>query len=160
MALVAGRGEFYQAAQEITKLSVGRGATVATFIQWQDALAWFAGQSGKDASPAIEESETESPVAIPCPRDVVVPYALRERIETAGIELNGLDCPLRLDFAAWHPSMPDIAELTVTTERAGTALRATAAVRVSRLDDEDYVVSAVVSAITSVFARAELEPVR
>ena len=44
MALVARPGEFYEAANAITALSVERGATVATFTAREDALAWLTAQ--------------------------------------------------------------------------------------------------------------------
>ena len=46
MALVARAGEFYEAANTITALSIDRGATVAAFTDRQDALAWFSARSG------------------------------------------------------------------------------------------------------------------
>lgn len=49
MALVARPGEFYEAANAITALSVGRGATVAAFTAREDALAWLTGPSRIDS---------------------------------------------------------------------------------------------------------------
>ena len=53
--------------------------------------------------------------------DVVIPYTLRERIETTRVDVDGHDCPLRLDSASGRPVFePEVAEFTVSTEYGGS----------------------------------------
>jgi hypothetical protein len=137
LALVSRPGEPYESALELTRVSVNRGACVAAFTDMQEAFAWLTGPSG---SARLSD-------------DVVIPYTLREKIETTHVELGGHDCALRLDSAAGRPvAAPDVAEVTVSTEYEGSSRLATVDVRVSSLDDEDYVVSAVVNAMKAVLA--------
>ena len=49
---------------------------------------------------------------------------------------------------------PEVAEVTVSTEYCGSSRCATVDLRVSSLDDEEYVVSAVVDAMRVVLAGA------
>lgn len=92
------------------------------------------------------------------PADVVIPYTLREKIETTPVDVDGHDCTLRLDSAAGRPvAEPDVAEIAVSTKYEGLPRRATVSVRVSSLDDEDYVVSAVVNAMRAVLAGARAQ---
>ena len=55
---------------------------------------------------------------------------------------------------------PEVAEFTVSTEYGGSPQRATVDVRVSSLDDEEYVLSAVVNAMRVVLAGARTAPDR
>ena len=74
---------------------------------------------------------------------MVIPYTLREKIETTRVDVDGHDCPLRLDSAAGRPLFePEIAEVTVSTDYGGSRSCATVDVRVSSLDDEEYVLVA------------------
>lgn len=153
VAMVARPGEFYEAAVSITALSVDRGATVAAFTERHEALAWLARYSA--AEPLAETESGAVCDARLVPEEVVIPYALREKIETTHVDVDGHDCPLRLDSAAGRPVFgPEVAELTVSTEYGGSPRRATVDLRVSSLDDEDYVVSAVVDAMRGVLAGA------
>jgi hypothetical protein len=62
---------------------------------------------------------------------------------------------LWLDSAAGRPVIdPEVAEVTVSTEYEGCARLATVDVRVSSLDDEEYVVSVVLNAMRAVLAGA------
>lgn len=140
LALVATPGASYEPARDIADLSVSRGATVAAFMDRQEALAWLTGES--TSSKRLADG-------------VFIPYTLREKIETTHLDVDGYDCPLRLDSAAGRPMVePDVAEVTVSTEYRGSARLATVDVRVSSLDDEDYVVSTVVNAMKAVLAGA------
>ena len=86
---------------------------------------------------------------------MVIPYTLRERIETTRVDVDGHMCPLRLDSAAGRPIFePEVAEVTVSTDYCGSSRCATVDLRVSSLDDEEYVVSAVVNAMRVVLAGA------
>jgi hypothetical protein len=141
LALVGTPGASYEPARDITDLSVSRGATVAAFMDRQEALAWLTGES---SSKRLADG-------------VFIPYTLREKIETTHLDVDGYDCPLRLDSAAGRPVVePDVAEVTVSTEYRGSARLATVDVRVSSLDDEDYVVSTVVNAMKAVLAGAHV----
>ena len=85
--------------------------------------------------------------------EVVIPYTLREKIETTRVDVDGYACPLRLDSASGRPVFePEIAEVTVSTDYFGSPRCATVDLRVSSLDDEEYVVSAVVDAMRVVLA--------
>lgn len=146
----------HHAAREISVMAVGRGASVAAFTERDDACAWIVGQ----AAPAPAAAP---PTAAPRPAParsrvsdgVVIAYALRDRIESAVLDVNGKGCSLRLDAAAgWPADEPDFAELTVSTDYAGAARQATVDLRVSHLDDEDYVVATVITAMQAVLAGA------
>jgi hypothetical protein len=158
LAILARPGEFHQAALDITELSVNRGAIVAAFSDRHEALAWVTGGGNAEVS-AVEFGTLPSiPGAQRVLDGVVIPYTLREKIETTLLDVNGHDCPLHLDSAAGRPVFePDVAEVTVSTEFGGAARRATVDVRVSSLDDEDYVVSAVVDAMRAVLAGAQMQ---
>jgi hypothetical protein len=141
LAIVGMPGASYEPARDITDLSVSRGTTVAAFMDRQEALAWLTGESA--SSKRLADG-------------VFIPYTLREKIETTHLDVDGYDCPLRLDSAAGRPVVePDVAEVTVSTEYRGSAKLATVDVRVSSLDDEEYVVSAVVNAMKAVLAGAQ-----
>jgi hypothetical protein len=147
--------EFHAAATEVAQFSATRGATVAAFTDRKEALAWMTEQSAAlDADPVVHDASTGS-TRRRVPNGVVIPYTLREKIETTHVEVDGRACSLRLDSAAGRPAAdPDIAEVTVSTSVAGFAQRATADVRVSRLDDEDYVLGALVDAMKAALASA------
>jgi hypothetical protein len=141
LAIVGMPGASYEPARDITDLSVSRGTTVAAFMDRQEALAWLTGESA--SSKRLADG-------------VFIPYTLREKIETTHLDVDGYDCPLRLDSAAGRPMVePDVAEVTVSTQYRGSARLATVDVRVSSLDDEEYVVSAVVNAMKAVLAGAQ-----
>ena len=142
-------------AREISILAVGRGANVAAFVTREDAGAWIAGQDVRAgaAAPVIEAAPRAPSTRARVSDGVVIAYALRDRIESAVLEVGGLDCSLRLDAAAgWPADEPDFAELTVSTDYAGAACRARVDLRVSSLDDEEYVVATVVTAMKAVLA--------
>jgi hypothetical protein len=144
VALVGRPGEFYESALEIARVSLNRGATVAAFTDIDEAFGWLRGPSGSSTRVA---------------EDVVIPYTLREKIETTHVDMGGYGCALRLDSAAGRPvAAPDVAEVTVSTEYKGSPRLATVDVRVSSLDDEEYVVSAVVNAMKAVLAGAAVRP--
>ena len=139
---------------EITALSVARGAVVAPFTSRSAALAWLATAFGADL-PTDLDRDARTAAARRVHDDVVIPYTLRERIETTRVDVDGHDCPLRLDSASGRPVFePEVAEFTVSTEYGGSPRRATVDVRVSSLDDEEYVLSAVVNAMRVVLAGA------
>jgi hypothetical protein len=141
LAIVGMPGASYEPARDITDLSVSRGTTVAAFMDRQEALAWLTGESA--SSKRLADG-------------VFIPYTLREKIETTHLDVDGYDCPLRLDSAAGRPMVePDVAEVTVSTQYRGSARLATVDVRVSSLDDEEYVVSAVVNAMKAVLVGAQ-----
>jgi hypothetical protein len=119
-------------------------------------IAWLI-----DPTPPVPEPATEIEPAPPKLRPnrhsdwVAIPYTLREKIETTRLEVEGHTCPLWLDSAAGRPVIdPEVAEVTVSTEYEGCARLATVDVRVSSLDDEEYVVSVVVNAMRAVLANA------
>lgn len=145
----------YQSAREVTHLAVSRGATVAAFTDRAAALAWLMGKPDA-AEPAAAEPPRFRRSALRRVSDgVVIPYALREKIESALVEVEGHGCPLRLDSAAGRPAEePDLAEVTVSTDYGGASRLATVELRVSSLDDEDYVVAAIVNAMKAVLAGA------
>lgn len=154
MALVSTPGEAQAAALEIARLAVSRGAIVGAFTCRDEAIAWLT-----DPAPPVPELATEVEPALPTPRPkrlsdwVAIPYTLREKIETTCLEVEGHACPLWLDSAAGRPVIdPEVAEVTVSTEYEGSARLATVDVRVSSLDDEEYVVSVVVNAMRAVLA--------
>ncbi|MEN3338820.1 MAG: hypothetical protein V7647_2496 [Acidobacteriota bacterium] len=153
IAIIAKSGQCYESAVCITTLSVDRGARVAAFTDRHEAIAWLAA-----CAPAAPIEFPESGLlsdAKLIPEEVVIPYALRERIETTRVDVDGHDCALRLDSAQGRPVLePEVAEVTVSTEYRGSARRATVDLRVSSLDDEEYVVSAVVNAMRVVLAGA------
>jgi hypothetical protein len=153
IAIVAKSGQCYESAVCITTLSVDRGATVAAFTDRHEALAWLA-----SCAPPVPIPYTDTgllPDAKLIPEEVVIPYALREKIETIRVDVDGHNCALRLDSAEGRPVLePEVAEVTVSTEYGGSPRRATVDLRVSSLDDEDYVVSAVVNAMRVVLAGA------
>ena len=135
LALVGRPGESYEPVKDIARLSLSRGGTVAAFADDRDALAWLSGAPG--AAGQLDA--------------LVIPYTLREKIETTQIDMDGHDYALRLDSAAGRPLLePEVAEVTVSTDYGGTARHATVDVRLSSLDDEDYVVLAVVRAMKAV----------
>jgi hypothetical protein len=139
LALVGRPGESYEPAKDIARLALTRGGTVAAFTGEPDALAWLNGQN-----PSTRRLDP-----------LVIPYSLREKIESTHVDVDGFACPLRLDSAAGRPLLePEVAEVTVSTEYAGAPRLATVDVRVSSLDDEDYVVLAIVRAIRRVLAGA------
>jgi hypothetical protein len=141
LAIVGMPGASYEPARDVKDLSVRRGTTVAAFMDRQEALAWLTGESA--SSKRLADG-------------VFIPYTLREKIETTHLDVDGYDCPLRLDSAAGRPMVePDVAEVTVSTQYRGSARLATVDVRVSSLDDEEYVVSAVVNAMKAVLAGAQ-----
>lgn len=146
----------HDTAREISMLAVGRGARVAAFTRRDDACVWIGGQAVLPvvASPAPGVSRP-APARTRVADGVVIPYALRDRIESAVLEVNGKGCSLRLDSAAgWPADEPDFAELTVSTDYAGAARHATVDLRVSHLDDQDYVVASVITAMQAVLAGA------
>jgi hypothetical protein len=156
MALLSAPGEAHEAATEIARLAVSRGAIVGAFTSRDQAIAWL-----NDPAPPVPELATEVEPAPPRPRPkrlsdwVAIPYTLREKIETTRLEVEGHACPLWLDSAAGRPLIdPEVAEVTVSTEYEGSARLATVDVRVSSLDDEEYVVSVVVNAMRAVLADA------
>ena len=156
IALLSTPGEAHEAAEEVARLAVGRGAVVRAFISRDEAIAWLT-----DPTPPVPELATEVEPAPPRPRPkrlsdwVAIPYTLREKIETTRLEVEGHACPLWLDSAAGRPLIdPEVAEVTVSTEYEGSARLATVDVRVSSLDDEEYVVSVVVNAMRAVLAGA------
>ena len=154
VAVAASPGGFYEAAVEITALSVARGAVVAPFTSRSAALAWLATGVGDDL-PTDLDRDARTAAGRRVHDDVVIPYTLRERIETTRVDVDGHDCPLRLDSASGRPVFePEVAEFTVSTEYGGSPRRATVDVRVSSLDDEEYVLSAVVNAMRVVLAGA------
>lgn len=155
IALVCPPGGPYQVAHELAHHAVIRGATVAAFTTRDEALAWLMGRPvASQPEPAAPRSSRRRPLRR-VSDGVVIPYALRERIESALVEVDGEDCPLRLDAAAGRPiEEPDFAELTISTDYHGSPRLATVDVRVSSLDDEDYVVSTLVSAMKAVLAGA------
>jgi hypothetical protein len=159
IALLSTAGEAHEAAEEVARLAVGRGAVVRAFISRDEAIAWLT-----DPTPPVPELATEVEPAPPRPRPkrlsdwVAIPYTLREKIETTRLEVEGHTCPLWLDSAAGRPVVdPEVAEVTVSTEYEGSARLATVDVRVSSLDDEEYVVSVVVNAMRAVLADAHVE---
>jgi hypothetical protein len=156
LAIVGSAREYQEATREITQFSVSRGATLAAFTNSDDARGWIAEQSAVlAASDSLLLDTLGSDGRRRCQDGVVIPYALRERIEATHFEVQGHACELRLDSAAGRPLVePDIAEVTVSTSFEGSARRATADVRVSRLDDEEYVVAAVVTAMRAALAGA------
>jgi hypothetical protein len=156
MALLTTPGEAHDAAYEIARLAVGRGAIVGAFTCRDEAIAWL-----RDPTPLVLELATDVEPAAPGPRPqrlsdwVAIPYTLREKIETTRLEVEGHACPLWLDSAAGRPLIdPEVAEVTVSTEYEGSARLATVDVRVSSLDDEEYVVSVVVNAMRALLAGA------
>jgi hypothetical protein len=152
VAIAATPGSFYEAAREITALAVERGAVVAAFTSRPAAVAWLT-SGGTDAGSV--EGDGRIAAGRRTHDEVVIPYTLRERIETTRLAVDGHYCPLRLDSASGRPLFePDVAEVTVSTEFGGSARRATVDLRVSSLDDEEYVVSAVVNAMRVVLAGA------
>jgi hypothetical protein len=157
MALLSTPGDAHEAVKDIARLAVGRGAIVAAFTCRDEAIAWLTG-----STPPVPELTTEVEPAPPRPRPkrvsdwVAIPYTLREKIETTRLEVEGHTCPLWLDSTAGRPLVdPDVAEVTVSTEYEGSARLATVDVRVSSLDDEEYVVSVVVNAMRAVLADAQ-----
>lgn len=154
IAMMCRPGAQYQAAHDIAHAAVDRGATVAAFATRDEALAWLMGRPVADEQPAASVPEPRVRAVLRRVSDgVVIPYALRERIEAAFVKVDGEECPLRLDSAAGRPlEEPDFAELTISADYRGTARLATVDLRVSSLDDEDYVVSTVVSAVQAVLA--------
>jgi O-methyltransferase involved in polyketide biosynthesis len=156
MALLSAPGDAQEAATEIARLAVSRGAIVAAFTCRQEAIAWLT----DSAPPAPEITPEIEPAPVRArPKRlsdwVAIPYTLREKIETTRLEVEGHACPLWLDSAAGRPIIdPEVAEVTVSTEYEGFARLATVDVRVSSLDDEDYVVSVVVNAMRAVLADA------
>jgi hypothetical protein len=156
MALLGAPGDAHKAAIDIARLAVSRGAIVAAFTCRLEAMAWLTG-----SAPLVEEIMPEIDVRPARPRPkrlsdwVAIPYTLREKIETTRLEVEGHACPLWLTSAAGRPMVdPEVAEVTVSTEFEGSARLATVDVRVSNLDDEEYVVSAVVNAMRAVLAGA------
>ncbi len=146
----------HNAAREISILAVGRGASVAAFTRRDEACAWITGQAAPPAAaPAATAASSPAPARTRVSDGVVIPYALRDRIESALLDVDGKGCSLRLDSAAgWPADEPDFAELTVSTNYAGAARHATVDLRVSHLDDEDYVVATVITAMQAVLAGA------
>jgi hypothetical protein len=160
MALLCAPGDAHDTAQDIARLAVSRGAIVAAFTCRVEAMAWLTG-----STPLVSEIATEMDVRPARPRPkrlsdwVAIPYTLREKIETTHLEVEGHDCPLWLTSAAGRPMVdPEVAEVTVSTEYEGSARLATVDVRVSSLDDEEYVVSVVVNAMRAVLAGAHGRP--
>lgn len=154
VAVVASPGAFYEGAMEIAAHAADRGAPVAAFKRTEDALAWI-----ERSSPRAALRQGDASVGAPESRrmadEVVIPYTLRERIETTHVDVDGYYCPLRLDSSSGRPLFePEIAEVTVSTDYDGAPRQATVDLRISSLDDEDYVVSAVVNAMRSVLAGA------
>ncbi len=145
----------HTAARELSILAVGRGANVAAFTRRDEACAWILHQPAPAPvfqPPIITDPRSRQPRAR-LSDGVVIPYALRDRIESAVLEVGGEGCSLRLDASAgWPSDEPDFAELTVSTEYAGAPRRARVDLRVSCLDDEDYVVSTVLDAMKAVLA--------
>jgi hypothetical protein len=159
MALLSSPGDTQDAAKDIARLAVNRGAIVAAFTCRQEALAWLTNSAPlePELTPEIEPAP-----ARPRPKRlsawVAIPYTLREKIETSRLEVQGYTCPLWLDSAAGRPVVdPEVAEFTVSTEYGGSARLATVDVRVSSLDDEEYVVSVVVNAMRAVLADAHVQ---
>lgn len=153
VALVCADGAPHAAAREVTRLAVCRGATVATFTDAGEGLAWLL------EYPAALPPRAGAAAAAPraalrrVPDGVVIPYTLREKIESALVEVDGHDCPLRLDSTSGRPlEEPDVAEVTVSTEYAGTPRLAVVDLPVIRMDDEDYVVATLVGAMRAVLA--------
>lgn len=145
----------YPSAREITHLAISRGATIATFTDRAAALAYLMGKPEAAAPMDTEPPRFRRASLRRVAEGVVITYGLREKIENALIEVDGHDCPLRLDSAAGRPAQePDFAEVTVSTEYAGASRLATVDLRVSSLDDEDYVVATVVNAMKAVLAGA------
>jgi hypothetical protein len=156
MALLSAPGDAQEAAKDIARLAVSRGAIVAAFTCRQEAMTWLTG-----SAPLVPEVVPEIDVRPARPRPkrlsdwVAIPYTLREKIETTRLEVEGHACPLWLDSAAGRPVVdPEVAEVTVSTEYEGSPRLATVDVRVSSLDDEEYVVSVVVNAMRAVLANA------
>jgi hypothetical protein len=160
MALLSTPGAAHAAAQEVARLAVGRGASVGAFTCREEAIAWLT-----DTEPSVPDLATDvepvPPVVRLTPQMdwVAIPYTLREKIETTPLEVEGHVCPLSLDSAAGRPVIdPEVAEVTVSTEYEGCARLATVDVRVSNLDDEEYVVSVVLNAMRAVLAGAHGRP--
>ncbi|MEP6594226.1 MAG: hypothetical protein ABJC51_11065 [Acidobacteriota bacterium] len=146
----------HTAAREISILAAGRGASVAAFTRLDDARAWMTGQAAPSvAAPVAVPTSRRAPLHRRVADGVVIPYNLRDRIESAVLDVNGEGCSLRLDSTAgWPADEPDFAELTVSTDHAGATSHATVDIRVSHLDDEDYVVASVITAMQAVLAGA------
>jgi hypothetical protein len=160
IALLSTPGDAQEAAQDVARLAVGRGAIVGAFTRRDEAIAWLT-----DSPPPVPEPATGIEPVAPKPRPerhsdwVAIPYTLREKIETTRLEIAGQACPLWLDSAAGRPVIdPEVAEVTVSTEYDGCARLATVDVRVSSLDDEEYVVSVVLNAMRAVLAGAHGRP--
>jgi hypothetical protein len=154
IAVLSTPGGAHEAAKEVARLAVSRGAIVEAFTGRDEAIAWLT-----DPIPPITELATENEPAPPGQGSkrlsdwVAIPYTLREKIETTRLEVEGRACPLWLDSAAGRPKIdPEVAEVTVSTEYEGFARLATVDVRVSSLEDEEYVVSVVVNAMRAVLA--------
>lgn len=157
LALVGRRGKSHEAAKDVARVSVNRGATVAAFTGRLEAMAWLTEQPLATPAPV---TEVAPPREWSLPQRlsdwVAIPYTLREKIETTRVDVDGHACPLRLDSAAGRPVIdPEVAEVTVSTEYAGSARLARVDVRVCNMDDEDYVVSTIVSAMKAVLAGAQ-----
>jgi hypothetical protein len=153
IAIAASPDGFYEAARRITELSMERGAVVAAFDSRHAALEWLTTSGGTDAGSVEDEARTAAGRRVH--DEVVIPYTLREKIETTRVEVDGQACPLRLDSACGRPTFePEVAEVTVSTEYCGASRCATVDLRVSSLDDEESVVSAVAEAMRVVLAGA------
>lgn len=160
VALVGRRGESHEAAKDMARASVNRGATVAAFTGRLEAMAWLSEQPLAVPAPI---KQVDPPRNWSLPRRLVdwvaIPYTLREKIETTRVDVDGYDCRLQLDSASGRPVIdPEVAEVTVSTEYGGSAKRARVDVRVCHMDDEDYVVSTIVTAMRAVLAGAQASP--
>ena len=91
VAIAASPDGFYGAAREITEFSVERGAVVAAFDSRHAALEWLTTSGGTD--PGSVDGEARTAAGRRVHDEVVIPYTLRERIETTRVDVDGHDVP-------------------------------------------------------------------